>query len=64
MFAFFSDPIIFVFNFTPLESNGVWISSQVMTAFIIIDIILVFFTGTEKEDFIIPDPAEVEEEIQ
>ena len=34
-----------------------------MTAFILVDIILVFFTGTKKEDTIIPDPAEEEEEI-
>ena len=55
LFSYMLDPVVLVFKFEPLETEFIRRISQIVTFFIVFDILLQPFTGTLKDDFEIPD---------
>ena len=58
--AFIMDPMVFVFEFSPLYNHGTLMVERFITVLIIVDILFNLITGYPKEDFIIAEDAEEE----
>ena len=50
LMSFLLDPIVFAFKFVPLENKIINRFSQFVTYMIVVDILIVPFTGVPKED--------------
>ena len=50
LFSYILDPIVFAFKFEPLENESLRNLSQLVTYIIIVDILIVPFTGVYKDE--------------
>ena len=50
LMSFLLDPIVFAFKFVPLESKIINRFSEFVTYMLVVDILIVPFTGVPKED--------------
>lgn len=50
LMSFLLDPIVFAFKFVPLENKNINRFSQFVTYMLVVDILIVPFTGVPKED--------------
>ena len=58
LISFILDPVVLAFKFKPIETESLHRFSELVTYFIVLDIIIVFFTGVPK------DETEVQEDRQ
>jgi len=62
--AFILDPLVYVFDFSPLHGSNTRATERIITGLIIIDICLTLITGYPKDDTVLPEDEEAEQEQQ